>query len=106
MVKKLSTYDPMMLENGIDYVAAAGKAGVGIQAASFTMVTGGVFTFEDNGCVNMADTSYQVIVMNQTDIADPATVGTKTTSAFTITGPDNDDVMDIIIVGKLAGQQA
>lgn len=104
-VKKFSDYDSMFREAGIDYPVAAGSAGKGVQGAIFTMVTGGVFVFASNGCVDMADTDYQVIVMNQTDLADPATVGSKTTSQFTITGPDNDDVLDIVIVGKLAGQR-
>lgn len=104
-VKKLNDYDPMMAEHGIEYVAAAGKAGVSVQGATFAMPVGGVFVFADNDCSNMADTAYQVIVQNQTDIADPATVGSKTVSQFTITGPDTADSLDIVIVGKLDGQK-
>jgi len=54
----------------------------------------------------MASASYQVLVQNQTDIADPATVGSKTTTGFVITGPDVDDVLDIVIIGQIAGQKA
>lgn len=104
-MKKFSDYDPMMREHGIDYVCAAGVAGKGVQGCTFTMVTGGVVVFEDNGMTNMADTDYQVLVQNQTDAADEATVGSKTATQFTITGPDNSDVLDIIVFGRIAGQQ-
>lgn len=104
-MKKFKDYDPVMDEHGIEYVAAAGTAGIGVQGKTWAMVTGGVFVFADNALANMADTTYQVIVQNQTDIADPATVGSKTATQFTITGPDDADVLDIVVIGRIAGQQ-
>ena len=105
-MEKFKDYDPVFDKHGIDYVCAAGTPGVGVQGLTYIMVSGGVIVFAAQGMANMASASYQVLVQNQTDIADPATVGSKTTTGFVITGPDVDDVLDIIIVGQIAGQKA
>lgn len=106
-MKKFSDYDPMFREHGINYPAAAGIPGVGVQSLSFTMVTGGAVVFAAQGLANMANATYQVIVHNQTDIAATGlvTVGSKTTNGFVITGSTNGDVLDIVIVGQIAGQK-
>jgi hypothetical protein len=105
-MEKFKDYDPVFDKHGIDYVCAAGTPGVGVQGLTYTMVSGGAIVFAAQGMVNMASASYQVFVQNQTDIADPATVGSKTTTGFVITGPDVDDVLDIVIIGQIAGQKA
>jgi hypothetical protein len=105
-MEKFNDYDPVFDKHGIEYVCAAGNPGSGVQGLTFTMVTGGAVNFAAQGLANMANASYQVVVQNQTDVADEATVGTKTTGGFVITGPDNDDVLDIIIFGQIAGQKA
>ena len=104
-MKKFKDYDPVMDEHGIEYVCAAGVAGTGVQSKTFTMVAGGVFNFAAQGLADMENATYQVICQNQTDAADEATIGSKTTAQFTITGPDNDDVLDLVIVGQIAGQK-
>jgi hypothetical protein len=105
-MEKFKDYDPVFDKHGIDYVCAAGTPGVGVQGLTYTMVSGGAIVFAAQGMANMASASYQVLVQNQTDIADPATVGSKTTTGFVITGPDVDDVLDIVIIGQIAGQKA
>lgn len=104
-MKKLSDYDPIMSDNGIDYVVASRSAGVSLQSITWAMSATGVFVFETEGLTDMANTSYQVMVMNQTSTVRPATVGSKTTSQFTITGPDAADSLDIWIVGQLENQK-
>lgn len=106
-MKKFSDYDPIFREHGIDYPAAAGIPGVGVQSLAFTMVTGGIVNFAAQGLADMANTTYQVVVNNQTDATATGivTIGTKTTTGFVITGSTNDDVLDIIIVGQIAGQK-
>jgi hypothetical protein len=104
-MEKFKDYDPVFNKHGIDYVCASNSPGIGIQGLTYTMVSGGVITFLAQGLSNMATASYQVLVQNHTDIADPATVGTKTATGFVITGPDVDDVLDIIVVGQLDGQK-
>jgi hypothetical protein len=104
-MEKFKDYDPVFGKHGIDNVCAAGKPGVGVQGLTYTMVSGGAIVFASQGLANMASANYQVLVQNQTDIADPSTVGTKTTTGFVITGPDVDDVLDIVIIGQIAGQK-
>ncbi|UCG53370.1 MAG: hypothetical protein JSW58_07405 [Candidatus Latescibacterota bacterium] len=108
MGKKLSAYDPVLQEQGIDFVAAASKAGVGIQALQVAMVGGGIFVFAENGLADMADGNYSVFVQNTTDVADPGAVALadRLPTQITVTGPDVADELDILIVGRLAGQQA
>ena len=98
---------PYFDDQGIPYPAGAGKAGVSIQhKPNWAMISGGVFVFADQGLEDMADGNYSVIIQNQTDAADEATVAAaaKTTTQITIVGPDVADVLDIVIVGRLKNQ--
>lgn len=102
--KKASDHIPYAADQGMPYLAAAGKAGVAVQGATYAMESGGVVTFAGLGLSNMKSGSYQVIVQNHTDVADPGVVSAKTGLGFTITGPDVADVLDLVIVGALADQ--
>jgi len=104
-MKKFNDYDSMFQEHGIEYVCGAGVAGLGVQALTFTMVTGGVVNFAAVGLADMANATYQVLGTNQTDQTDQATFGTKTTGGFVVADCDNSDVIDILIIGQIAGQQ-
>lgn len=103
MKKNAEDQIPFCEDQGIPNLCGTNGAGICIQSLTWTMVAGGVVTFATEGLTNMYNTTYQVIVQNQTDVADEATVA-KTVSNITITGPDNGDVLDIVIIGRLTGQ--
>ncbi len=103
--KDLHDFIPVLKDQGIKNVVATPVSGLGIQVAEFTMVTSpDDFVFEANGLENMADGTYHVIALNQTDAADQATISAKTAQQFTITGPDAADVVTLLIIGQLSGQ--
>lgn len=108
--KKLSDLIPAFRDQGIEWgVASGGGAHTGIQSTTFTVGSGSgglVVTFADQGLSDMKDGSYQVFVHNHTDAADEATVAivARNAQGFTLVGPDQNDVLDILVVGKLAGQ--
>ena len=105
MGKKASDYIPFCQDEGMQYLAG-GMPGMTVQIVQFTMVSGGAVIFADEGLQTMADANYMVWVQNQTDAADEATIGTKTGAGFVITGPDNSDELDVLIIGRAANQVA
>lgn len=107
--KNADKYIPYCSDQGIPCLAGAAKPGVSIQMlANWAMPNGGVLNFANNGLANMdiSNGSYAVIIQNQTDPADEATVAAnaKLSTQLTVVGPDENDVLDIIIVGTLKGQ--
>lgn len=109
MKKDAKDFIPYCEDQGMPNLAGAGKPGVTVQYLSdWAMVSGGVVNFVDQGLLNMDVTNdtYAVIIQNQTDAADEATVAAsgKLGTQFTIVGPDVADVLDIVIVGTLKGQ--
>ena len=109
--KNLKDYIPALADQGIDNVLACPSQGMGIQVASFTMGSApDDFVFAENTdiagnvCKNMADGNYEVVVLNQSDAADQGVVSAKTALQFTITGPDQNDVVTLVILGRLDGQ--
>lgn len=101
---KFKDYDPVMNKHGIEYVAAAGGTGIGVQAITWTTNSTNVLTFATAGLMDMASATYTVLAQNITDPLDPVTDITKTTSSVTLTGPDENDVLEVIIIGQLADQ--
>ncbi len=105
LAKRADSQIPYCEDQGIPYVAGAAAAGVGLQFASFTTdAAPDTFVFADNGLMNMANATYEVVPWNQTDVADQGVISSKTATQFVITGPDSGDTLTLIIVGKLAGQ--
>lgn len=104
-VKKISNYDPILKDQGIDYLVGAAKAGQSQQSVTFAMPAGGVVTFAGMGIANMFDGNYQVFFTDNTT-AGAAKATAKTGLGFTITGPTTADSLDILIVGRLANQVA
>lgn len=104
MKKDIWDHIPILKDQGIRNVVGAHQQGVSLQVKQIPMPAGGVIVFADHGLSNMADAEYSVFTQNQTDVADPGTVGSRTTAEFTITGPDAADVLDILIIGKVKGQ--
>lgn len=109
LVKKLSDYLPILRDQGIEHLCAASSAGVSLQSASLVaMPADGALTFAELGMSDMADSDYALIVHNHSDAADEATclANARTATGFTLTGPDEDDLLDIVVVGRLADQLA
>jgi tartrate dehydratase alpha subunit/fumarate hydratase class I-like protein len=108
MKKDAKDHIPFCQDQGIPNLVGTKSPGKSIQGLTYTMVLGGVVDFEANGLSKMdvSDGKYQVIIQNHTDVGDEAAVAEadKLGHQFTITGPDADDVLDILIFGRLAGQ--
>ena len=96
---------PFCKDQGIEHLCGAGAGGTSVQRLSFTMEGTGVINFAALDMPNMEDDDYQVLVQNQTDAADEALISAKAVTGFTITGPDVNDVLDIVIFGTLSGQR-
>lgn len=103
--RKLSKYVPALKDQGIDYVAAAAKAGVGIQAANVTQSGSTPFavTFAGLGLQNMADATYDVIVSGPTG-GTCADYTTRTTTGFNIINGTASDRIAILVVGRLQNE--
>lgn len=107
MGKDAENHIPYCKDQGLKNLSGAYARGVAVQYAVYTMTASPeAVTFAALGLGDMADTQYAVITQNQTDVADPGTVTSKTTKGFTITGPDAADIVDIVVIGRLAGQLA
>ena len=95
---------PFLADQGIPNLCGAFAQGVSIQVLRIQMPADGVINFAANGMSDMENDQYAVLIQNHSDPADEGTVGTRSTLAFTITGPDTNDNLDIIVVGQLKGQ--
>ena len=100
MAKKISDYVPILKDQGIDYVTAAGVAGLGFQCQTVT-VSGSPATITLS--TEMADTSYCAIAQGEGN-ALSVDEGTKTVSGFDVLGGSG-EVANIIVIGQLKGQQ-
>jgi hypothetical protein len=109
MKKNAKDFIPYCQDQGIPQLVGTGRSGVSLQKLSgFAMPAGGEVVFADQGLsdMNITNGKYAVLVQNQSDVADEATIAEadKLANKFTITGPDTNDVLDIVIVGTLKGQ--
>lgn len=102
--KRASEFIAYCKDQGIPYIMASSAPSSAIQYSTYTMAAGGVVTFATLGLQNMADANYIVLTSKATGAtATACATGTRTTTAFTITGPTNGDVVDFAVVGKLSG---
>lgn len=101
--KKAADHIPYCQDQGMDYLAGAGKAGVSMQSGQ-SIAAAGALLFADLDMVDMADTNYEVYAQNDTDQTRTATISSKTTAGFTTTGPSASDVQSYLVVGRVAGQ--
>lgn len=106
--KKISAHVPICHDQGMDYLAAAAKPGVGVQAKQITQAGAAPFSvvLEDHGLSNMEDTGYVVIVQGETAGAPKVDQSTITKTGFDILGGADTEVLHVLIVGRLAGQVA
>jgi len=105
--KKVSDYDPVAKDQGYDYVVAAGKAGLGIAAWSYTSDgTPDALTFAGAGYPKMADANYQVFIGGEVTTLSKVDESTKTTAGFTVLGAANTEVIHVLVVGRFATMPA
>ena len=107
--KNASDQIPFCEDQGMPNLTAAAKSGVAMQHLPvWPMPSGGVLVFEDQGLVDMdiANGVYSVIIHNHTDAADEGTCleAVRLNTQLTISGPDDDDVLDVVVIGTLKGQ--
>ena len=101
--KKLSDYQPELKDQGMDYLAAAGAAGVAIQSGTFTSDgTPDTVTLGKE----MANATYTILLQGETVAR--VTVDESETSAttFVVLGAANTEVVHWLVVGQLKGQVA
>lgn len=103
--KQVGKYVPILDDQGINHVVAAGTAGAGLQVFRVTQVGASPFAFNfvARGGVRMADANYIVMVQgpNGDERADHAT---RTINGFNITGGADGEVHIVFVWGRLAGQ--
>lgn len=107
-VKRADRHIPFMADQGVPQVVGAAAAGVSIQRARVTMPADGVVLFSSLSWANMADGNYLVIASNHTSSARPVTAAdnARLWDRMTLAGPSQNDLLDVIVVGKLYGQLA
>lgn len=102
--KRADAHIPFCKDQGLPYIVGAAKTGVSIQRGQIAMPADGVILFSALGFEAMT-TGYQVLLHNHTG----AVQGTVANNArlfdrFTVVGPTTADVLDIVVIGTLAGQ--
>jgi len=101
--KDMKDYMPILADQGIPNLAGAYARGIAIQYFRAAMPSDGVISFASVGASDMASASYGIFVHNHTGAVQGTVAGTAT--GITVTGPTEDDVLDVFIVGQLKGQQ-
>ena len=103
--KKLSDHMPPLKEQGMDYLAAAARAGVGIQAKLITQsgVAPLVVDLEAEGMSPMADTN-DVVISQVEGKACTVDESTKTKTGFNVLLGGDTEVHNLLVIGTLAGQ--
>ena len=105
MLKHAKDHIPFCKDQGMADLMGATKGAQSIQSFQIPMPNGGVITFAAGNVENMADGNYLVLIHNHTGsvqgTVDPAS---RTAAQFTVVGPTDDDVLDIVVVGTVIGQ--
>lgn len=106
--KRASNYDPLLKDQGINYVTAAAKAGVGIQVKQITQSGAAplVVSFSAQGMSDMADTNYVVIAQGETAAAVMVDQSTMAVTGFNVLGGADTEVVHIVVIGRLKNQAA
>lgn len=106
VAKDACDHIPYAADQGMKNLVGAFKRGVSVQSFSVAMPADGIIKFATLGLSDMADGDYQVYIQNHTDAADESLVARadRKTTQFTITNTDTADELDILVIGKLAGQ--
>lgn len=106
--KDLKDYMPILADQGMPNLVGAYARGVSMQYFQAAMPADGVITFSSAGVSDMESATYGVLIHNHSDAAASGTClnNARTATQITVTGPTEADVLDVIIVGQLKGQQA
>lgn len=108
LAKRADKQDPYCADQGIPFLIAAGRSGMGRQDKRLTQVGASPFavSFADQGLMDMADGNYRVTAYSDATGAVVGTTGTKTTSGFVFTGGADATAYHFEIVGTLKDQAA
>lgn len=101
--KKISDYVPPLKEQKIDYLVGSPQGNKSILSA--TVVSAGttlVVDFLATFGVVMKDASYQIVASS--DANSSMSYSAKTASGFTLANVQASEVIDIVVIGKVAGQ--
>ena len=104
---KISRQFPYFKQEGIDYVAAAGKRGVSVDG--FLVTSGGTpdaVLFSDHGLPEMANAEYVVMVNGETAGQVNVDESTKATTGFSILGGVSGEVLNVTVIGTKKGQRS
>ena len=106
--KQLSDSMPPLKDQGMPYLAAAGKAGVSVQGGQIIQSGGSPYTvvLADHGLSDMEDALYAVTVGGETVGAPKVDQSTITATGFDIAGGADAEVLHVQIVGRLKDQVA
>lgn len=101
--KKISKYVPPLAEQKLDYLAGAPQGNTSILVATVTATTTVKgLDFRALFGVTFKDTNYKLIL--QSNLASPLSVGTKQTHRVQLGDVQNNEVIDVVVIGKIAGQ--
>lgn len=110
--KKLSDAIPPLKDQNIPYLVAAATGGVGVQYARVTQVGASPFTITFTTASParagqlrpMQDNQYMAIAYDLTSQAFlNVPLANITAAAFNVTGGANNDVLAVLVIGRLAG---
>jgi hypothetical protein len=103
--KKLSTVYPPLKQEGVDFLVAATRGGVGVQTKKITLSgTPHTVTFSDLGMQSMADADYLVLLDGETAARLTVDESTITTLGFDVLGGAAAEVAHVLVVGRLQNQ--
>ena len=105
---RVSIDSPVLANQNVDYLVAAAESGVAMQAINITQAGAAplVVNFAARGLANMANANYVVFAGGETAARVFVDESTKTPTGFNVLGGANTEVINLIIVGRLAGQRA
>jgi hypothetical protein len=104
--KKASDYIPYCADQGMEYLAGAGAAGMTVQAKQVTQVGAAPFSvdLEAQGMMPMANASYVVIVQGETASRVTVDQSTIAVGGFDVLGGADTEVLHLVVIGTVAGQ--
>lgn len=104
--KKLSDYIPPLKEQGMDYLAAAHKAGVTVQQKKITQSGAAplVVDLEAEGLLPMFDTNYVVLTGGETAVRTTVDESSMTKNGFDVLGGADTEVHHLLVVGRTLNQ--
>lgn len=101
--KKISQYVPPLKEQKLDYLVGAPQGNTSIRAKTLTATTTSrIVVFETEFGLRMKDASYVIQVTS--NLASTLSLGAKAADRITIGDVQNGELLNVVIIGKVAGQ--